>query len=108
MKNYDRRVLPPKETWMTGVTVWDGPESLQAVLRLKGKGKLLLVHPNDADGKPVPGSKRDCLRIVRPDRVFVAHPGDIVTTDKEGRYGSMHGLEWASAHGARFTREDID
>ena len=106
MKQYERWVLPGKDEKISSVAIWYGPESIGAVLRLKGSGRLSLVHPKDEHGNPRPGSKRDCLRINRPDKTSVAHPGDLVVTDLEGRLGVVHGYEWAASHKARFTWED--
>ena len=98
-KEYPRRVLPGKVEKHSAIAIWDGPESLPSVLRLKGKGRLSIVHPKDAEGKPKAGSDRNCLRIERPDRVTVAHPGDLVVTDWNGNFDVMHGYEWAMRHG---------
>jgi len=106
MTNFPRRVLPGKESQFTAVAIWDGPESLVAVLRLNGSGRLSLVQPKDADGKPLPGSARNCLRIANTNKVAVAHPGDLVVTDIAGRLGVIHGHEWAAAHKAYFTQEE--
>ena len=106
MKNdFPRRVLPGKEEKYTSVAIWNGPESLGAVMRLKGAGRITLVHPKDERGRTRPGSKCDCLRIVSR-KTSVAHPGDLVVTDLEGRLEVIHGYEWAASHNARFTRED--
>jgi len=105
MKQYPRRVLPGKKEKFSAVAIWNGPDSIRAVLRLKGKGWLSIVHPKDANGMPKEGSKRDCLRIERPDHVAVAHPGDLVVTDWDGNYDAVHSYEWAASHGAYFTRE---
>jgi len=99
MKEHKRRVLPPKIGRYSAIAVWDGPQSLNAVMRLKGKGKLEVVQPKDADGNPIDGSPCDCLRIENPERVSVAHPGDLVVTDWYGYFDVVHGLEWAAAHG---------
>ena len=106
MKNdFPRRVLPGKNEAHSSVAIWYGPESLGAVMRLKGKGSLSIVHPKDERGRTKPGSKRDCLRI-ESRTIYVAHPGDLVVTDLEGRLEVIHGYEWAASHKARFTRED--
>ena len=90
----------------TSAAIWDGPDSLGAVLRLNGSGHLSLVHPKGADGRPKEGSKKDCLRVHRPDKTSVAHPGDLVVTDEHGRLDVVHGFEWAAAHKAYYTREE--
>ena len=92
-------------TGCTSAAVWDGPESLKAVMRLNGVGNISLVQPKNG-GEPVPGSARDCLRIHRPDKTSVAHPGDLVVTDMQGRLDVVHGFEWSASHGAYFTREE--
>lgn len=105
-KEFPRRVLPGRDEKISSVAIWDGPESFGAVLRLKGSGRLSLVHPKDEKGEPLPGSTRDCLCIHRPDKTSVAHPGDLIVTDWEGRLSVVHGYGWAASHGARFTWED--
>jgi len=107
MKEFPRRVLPGRTETISSVAIWDGPESLGAVLRLQGSGRLSLVHPRDESGKPREDSARNCLRIHQPDKTCVAHPGDLVVTDLDGRLGVIHGYEWSASHGARFTREDV-
>jgi len=89
----------------SSAAIWDGPDSLVAVLRLRGSGSLSIVRPKSG-GKPIPGSQKNCLRIRRPDKTSVAHPGDLVVTDMQGRLDVVHGFEWAAAHGAYFMREE--
>lgn len=106
MTNFPRRVLPGRQEKYTSAAVWDGPESLRAVCQLRGKGQISLVQPKGADGRPKQDSHADCLRIHRPDKTCVAHPGDLVVTDLKGWLDIVHGYEWAVAHRAYFTQEE--